>query len=371
MILSAPQKPGAFVRPAFSFIDLFAGIGGLRLPFDALGGHCAFTSEKDKFARETYRANFDCRYHAIGGDITQIPADAIPPHDLLLAGFPCQPFSMAGIGFKNQRGRKTGFGDRTQGTMFFEIVRMLARHRPQAFLLENVKNLLHHDRGKTFEIIRQTLADDLGYQVQWRTLNAKGLVPQSRNRLFIVGFRDACAFDFDALSIVYPDTLPILGDILEPEEDIGDAYTLRDGTYAYVQKRAALREARGYGFSTRYLGPEDTLPTLVASHGADRGFFIKQAGSNPRRLSPRECARAQGFPDSFKIPVSKTQAYRQFGNSVAVPLVMQIAKAMQPYLVDNLSTPVYNSNYDLANTHMPTSIIPAAFEKCSRCGTPA
>lgn len=364
---STLSGPGALLRPAFSFVDLFAGIGGFRLSLEAVGGRCAFTSEWDKFAQQTYRTNFDCGAHAIGGDITQIPADAIPPHDLLTAGFPCQPFSLAGIAHRNKVGRKHGFGDETQGTLFFDVARIIDHHRPRAFLLENVKNLLHHDQGRTFEVIRRTLAEELGYHVQWRVLNARGLVPQNRERLFIVGFRDPCSFDLDAFEITYPARPPVLRDIMEPA-DVVAPYTLRDGTYHYALKRAALREKRGYGFATRYLEPEDTLPTLVASHGADRGFFINQEGKNPRRLSPRECARAQGFPDSFVISVSKTQAYKQFGNSVAVPLVTQLARAMQPYLIEHHDNHLYSYKDDAPPISVPVPAYAPHGSECYWCG---
>lgn len=330
--------PGAAARPAFSFVDLFAGIGGLRLAFAQAGGACVFTSEWNRFARETYRANHDGWGHAIAGDIRAVPADAIPPHDVLLAGFPCQPFSLAGIGVRNQRGTGHGFADRTQGTLFFEIARIIAHHRPRAFLLENVKNLLHHDSGRTFAVIRATLAEELGYHVQWRVLNGQGLTPQRRRRAFIVGFRDQCDFDFEAFEIAYPRRSPKLGDILEPDDVIGDAFTISDRALAYVETRAATHAARGNGFRAQILGPNDILPAITTRNTTTEALFIDQAGRNPRRLTPRECARAMGFPDSFAIPVSKTQAYRQFGNSVVVPLVAQIARVMRPYIVEPAAT---------------------------------
>lgn len=359
--------PGAFLRPAFSFVDLFAGIGGFRLAFEAIGGRCTFTSEWDKFAQQTYRANFDCRDHAIGGDITQIPADAIPPHDLLTAGFPCQPFSAVGLGTKRHYGLKHGFADETQGTSFFDVARIIDHHRPRAFLLENVKNLLHHDGGRTFDVMRRTLADELGYYVQWRVLNAKGLVPQSRGRVFILGFRDPCDFDLNAFEITYPERPPVLGDIMEPDE-VTAAYSLSDRMDAYVRHRNTVHRERGNGFRTRYLGPDDTLPAIPARYTSTIEFFIEQAGRNPRRLSPRECARAQGFPDSFKIPVSKTQAYKQFGNTVAVPLVTQLAKAIQPCLVDQASNHLYTSKDDCPPLHVPMPIYAPHGGDCAWCG---
>lgn len=332
-MINSTDRSGAHQRPAFSFIDLFAGIGGMRLGFEFAGGRCIFTSEWDKFARQTYTANHDCTEHALAGDIAKVPEDAIPPHDVLLAGFPCQPFSRAGLGFKNKNNIKHGFADKTQGTLFFDVARIIAYHKPQAFLLENVKHLIHHDKGKTFQMILDVLKNDLGYHVQYRVLNAKGLVPQNRNRVYIIGFREKTGFDFDDFEIEYPDPLPVLGDILQPQKDIGDDFTLSDKMMAWVEHQAERNRLKGNGFKTRYLGRDDTIPTIIASYASDREFFIRQSGKNPRRLSPRECARAMGFPDSFTIPVSKTQAYRQFGNSVVVPLISQIAVYMSEFLV--------------------------------------
>lgn len=361
-------RPDAFLRPAFSFVDLFAGIGGMRLAFEQSGGRCIFTSEWNRFAQETYRANFDCRDHALAGDITKVPADAIPPHDVLLAGFPCQPFSLAGIGSKNKRGQKHGFADKTQGTLFFDIARIIAHHKPKAFLLENVKNLIHHDKGRTFNTIIETLENDLGYHVQWRVLNAKGVVPQSRNRVFIIGFREQTDFDFSQFEVVYPKATPVLGDILLPNKEVPSGMTLSDKGLAWVKRQAQRNLQKGNGFRTRYLGPTDTLPAILASYGADREFFIKQRGKNPRRLCPRECARAMGFPDSFQIVVSKTQAYRQFGNSVAVPLVAQIAKAMAPHvcLIENTQKSTYIGRHDWS--HSPDMPYPVPLPLVARDG---
>ncbi|MDD9901200.1 MAG: DNA (cytosine-5-)-methyltransferase [Alphaproteobacteria bacterium] len=343
---SPAKRPGAAARPAFSFIDLFAGIGGLRLGFEAAGGQCVFTSEWDRFARETYRANFDCSGHALAGDITQVPADAIPPHDVLLAGFPCQPFSLAGLGHKNKKGEKHGFADKTQGTLFFDIARIIAHHRPAAFFLENVRNLVHHDKGRTFKTIVDTLQKDLGYHVQYRVINAKGLVPQSRPRVYIMGFREDCGFRFDDFAPKLPSHLPILKDILLPTREIGPELTLSDKMMAWVERQAARNKSKGNGFRTRYLGPKDTIPALIASYGCDREFFIKQRRKNPRRLAARECARAMGFPDSFDIPVSRSQAYRQFGNSVVVPLIAQIARAMIPFIMEIAGKTAYIKRHD-------------------------
>ena len=347
------SRPGADLRPAFTIIDLFAGIGGMRMAFERSGGRCVFISERDRFAQETYRANFDCAGHALAGDIRAVPADAIPPHDVLLAGFPCQPFSLAGMGGKNGLGRPHGFSDRVQGTLFFDLARVIAHHRPKAFLLENVRHLLHHDQGRTFQAIIETLRDALGYRVQWRVLNAKDLLPQSRNRVFIAGFRSQTAFDLEQFSIAYPCQAPVIGDILQRRCDLPPSVTLSNKGLAWVERQAARHRERGNRFRTRYLGPRDTLPALLASYGADRAFFIRQRGRNPRRLAPRECARAMGFPDSFVIPVSRTQAYRQFGNSVAVPLVAQLAAAMAPAIraMTSEETPFYSWDHAYRRDH--------------------
>jgi len=343
------HKSGAKTRPAFTFIDLFAGIGGIggmRLGFEHAGGKCVFTSEWDKFAQQTYRSNFDCSNHALAGDISKIPADAIPPHDILIGGFPCQPFSLMGIGTKNKLGQKHGFEDKTQGTLFFDIARIIKHHQPKAFFLENVKNLLHHDKGKTFQTIINTLEKELGYNVQYRVINAKGLVPQSRNRVYIIGFKDKNNFDFSKFKIKYPKETPVLGDILIPQRDVPKEFTLSDTSLVAVKKQQERNIRNGNGFRTKYLGPKDTTPTLVAGYSSSRDFYIKQRGKNPRKITPKECARLMGFPDNFKIEVSNTQAWKQFGNSVAVPLIVQLAKVIKPFILASKEKHVYNFMYE-------------------------
>jgi len=336
----------------FRFIDLFAGIGGLRRGFEPLGGQCVFTSEWDRYSQLTYKANYACD-HEVAGDITKIPADAIPAHDLLLAGFPCQPFSIAGVSKKNALGRAHGFHCEAQGTLFFDVARIIEHHRPRAFLLENVKNLVNHDRGRTFKIIRQTLEDELGYKVQYRVIDARSWVPQHRERIFIAGFRETNEFDFDDLVIPDPLRGPKLGSILHPGDGsqpaerhytegekgrVSDRYVLSDHLWRYLQAYAEKHRARGNGFGFGLAGKDDVARTLSARYHKDGSeILIKRGRGNPRRLTPRECARLMGFdaPDGngFRIPVSDTQAYRQFGNAVVVPVVRAVAEHMRPYLL--------------------------------------
>ena len=307
-------------RPDFTFIDLFAGIGGMRLAFEAVGGRCVFSSEWDKNAQLTYYANFAEMPH---GDIRRIAADKIPPHDVLLAGFPCQSFSIAGVSKKKSLGRPHGFQDRTQGTLFFEIKRILADRKPRAFLLENVKNLKSHDRGRTYDLIYETLADDLGYDVHTEILDARTLVPQHRERVFIAGFDKPTPFEFPRLE----DRKPRLQDILE--KNVHKKYTLSDHLWKYLQEYAEKHRALGNGFGYSVAELNGVTRTLSARYYKDGSeILIPQRGRNPRRLTPRECARLMGFPDGFKIPVSDTQAYKQFGNSVVVPVVERIASEM-------------------------------------------
>jgi len=338
---------------SFRFIDLFAGIGGLRRGFEDLRGRCVFTSEWDKYSQQTYLANFACE-HDVVGDITKVPVEDIPAHDLLLAGFPCQPFSIAGVSKKNALNRPHGFADETQGTLFFNVAQIIRHHRPRAFLLENVKNLVNHDRGRTFEVIHRTLTAELGYQVHWKVINSKSFVPQQRERIFIVGFRDANDFTFDDLDLPNPLDGPRLGTILHPEDgteeidtpytrgNIGSVaakYTLTDHLWDYLQRYAAKHRLAGNGFGFGLVGPGDVARTLSARYYKDGSeILIAQPGRNPRRLTPRECARLMGFDDpngrKFIIPVSDTQAYKQFGNSVVVPVVRAVAEHMLPWLVD-------------------------------------
>lgn len=343
----------------FTFIDLFAGIGGLRRGFDAAGGKCVFTCEWDKYSQQTYRANYPNDEHEIFADIRTLREEDIPTHDVLLAGFPCQPFSIAGVSKKNALNRPHGFACETQGTLFFDIQRILAYHRPKAFLLENVKNLVNHDKGNTFRIIRDVLENQLGYQVHYKILDAKSWLPQHRERIFIVGFREECGFSFDDLAIPDPLNGPRLKSVLHPENgdeapekpytdgnigSVSEKYALSDKLWKYLQSYAEKHRAKGNGFGFGLFGPDNVARTLSARYYKDGSEILisRGAGRNPRRLTPRECARLMGFDapgkSEFIIPVSDTQAYRQFGNSVAVPAVEAVASLMRPHIVD--STPV-------------------------------
>ena len=327
------------------FVDLFAGIGGMRKGFEPHGS-CVYSCEWDRFARETYAANFELD-HQIGGDIRSISAAEVPSHDLLLAGFPCQPFSLAGVSKKNSLGMPHGFADKTQGTLFFDIVRILHHHRPAAFLLENVKNLASHDGGRTMDLIRLTLEHDLGYVVSIRVMDAKPFLPQHRQRVFLAGFREHSGFSLDSIDI--PEGAgPTLDTVLHPEDgsehpephytrgplaEVPPRYTLSSHLWTYLQEYAEKHRRRGNGFGYGLVGRSDTARTLSARYFKDGSeILVAQQGRNPRRLTPRECSRLMGFGDDFAIPVSDTQAYRQFGNAVAVPVVSAIAKAMSPHL---------------------------------------
>jgi DNA (cytosine-5)-methyltransferase 1 len=300
------------------FIDLFAGIGGIRIAFEKAGGECVFSSEWNKFAQQTYEKNFG---EVPLGDIRQIAAADIPDFDLLCAGFPCQPFSIAGVSKKQSLNKPHGFEDETQGTLFYEILRILKEKKPAAFFLENVKNLERHDKGKTFTVIRDSLTD-AGYSFTYRVINAKSLVPQNRERIFMVGFLDPeIGFTFPEI----PDLKPRIQDILE--EDVPEKYTLTDHLWEYLQNHAEKHRLKGNGFGFGLVDVNNHCRTLSARYYKDGSeILIPQEGKNPRRLTPRECARLQGYPESFAIPVSDTQAYKQFGNSVAVPLVKILAK---------------------------------------------
>ena len=339
----------------FSFIDLFAGIGGLRLGFEAIGGNCVFTSEWDRFCQLTYHANFGAD-KLIAGDITKIPVEAIPPHDMLLAGFPCQPFSIAGVSKKNALQRPHGFRCESQGTLFFDVARVIAHHRPPFFLLENVKNLLNHDRGRTFRVIRDTLELDLGYQLHSKVINARSWVPQHRERIFLVGFRDKTDFVFDDLPVPDSSERPRLASILHPEDGsetaeegytegplakVAPRYTLSEHLWTYLQKYAEKHRRKGNGFGFGLVGPSDIARTLSARYYKDGSeILVRQQGRQPRRLTPRECARLMGFDrpgaSRFRIPVSDTQAYRQFGNAVAVPVALAVARHMAPEMASAL-----------------------------------
>lgn len=342
--------------PAFRFIDLFAGIGGLRRGFDAVGGQCVFTCEWDKYAQETYDANYDDGPdHIKAGDIRDVDPRDIPDHDLLLAGFPCQPFSIAGISKKRAIGQPTGFRCETQGTLFFEVARIIEYHRPRAFVLENVKNLLNHDRGRTFARIRSTLEEELRYCVRRRVIDAKRFVPQHRERIFIVGFRREEGVDVALDEMALPDPLwgPRLGTILHPEDGsegrdghytdergkVNDRYVLTTHLWDYLRDYAEKHRERGNGFGFGLVGPDDVARTLSARYYKDGSEILidRGEGENPRRLTPRECARLMGFDapgrSDFVIPVSDTQAYKQFGNAVVAPVAEAVARHIVPHLV--------------------------------------
>jgi DNA (cytosine-5)-methyltransferase 1 len=321
------------------FIDLFAGIGGTRLALESAGGSCVFTSEWDKFAKLTYEANFGTS-GKFAGDITEIDADEIPRHDILIGGFPCQPFSLAGVSKKNSLGKAHGFSCPIQGNLFFDVARIIQAKKPQLVILENVKNLVSHDSGRTFEIIQKTLQEDLGYSMSFKVLDARSVVPQHRERIIIVAKKKGAAFSFENVKL--PESAPKLHSILHPEDGsekdnpyiqkgtgkVLDKYTLSDKLWEYLQAYSQKHKELGNGFGYGLVGPEDTARTLSARYHKDGSeILIRQSRRNPRRLTPREAARLMGFPERFKIVVSDTQAYRQFGNSVAVPLISKVAKA--------------------------------------------
>jgi DNA (cytosine-5)-methyltransferase 1 len=329
------------VRPLFRFVDLFAGIGGLRIGFDAIGGRCVFTSEWDRFAQATYKANFPDpdAHHVFAGDIREFTKDAqaldrIPAHDVLLAGFPCQPFSIAGVSKKNALGRPHGFLCDTQGTLFFDVAQIIGHHQPKAFLLENVKNLENHDGRRTFRTIMNVLENELGYSVSTRVISSEPWVPQRRQRIMMVGFRERVPFHFSDMKIPAGPG-PVLGDILE--EDVPEKYVLTEHLWRYLQNYRDKHSARGNGFGCSVFGPGDVTRTLSARYFKDGSEVLvdRGPGQRPRRLTPRECARLMGFERDgreWRIPVSDTQAYRQFGNAVVVPVVAAVAKAMEPHI---------------------------------------
>jgi DNA (cytosine-5)-methyltransferase 1 len=332
---------------SFTFIDLFAGIGGIRMGFEAAGGRCIFTSEWNPWARQTYITNFG-HDDAFAGDITQQSTDDIPDHDVLLAGFPCQPFSIAGVSKKNALGRPHGFECTTQGTLFFDVARIIAAKRPKAFLLENVKNLLSHDHGNTFRVILHTLQRDLGYSVSFKVIDAAAFVPQHRERILIAGFREETGFSFETLEL--PDRGPLMRSVLHTENGgelaeerfttgslakVHAKYVLTNKLWAYLRAYAAKHKAAGNGFGFGLVDGDSVSRTLSARYYKDGSEILVNRGKrkNPRRLTPRECARLMGFPDSFKIDVSDTQAYKQFGNSVVVPVIRAVAHHMRPQIL--------------------------------------
>ena len=349
-LLKCPEGRMFFGGSHFRFIDLFAGIGGIRMGFEAHGGECVFTSEWNNFSKKTYIENYGDN-HPFIGDIVPFPAEDVPDHDILLGGFPCQPFSIAGVSKKNSLGRPHGFECATQGTLFFDVARIIAKKRPKAFLLENVKNLLSHDKGNTFEVILQTLRDELQYDVHYKIIDGQHFTPQHRERIIIVGFREKTDFSWDDLQL--PANGPRLASILhkhdgsEPllpwDEDrffdhdqkvVQPKYTLTPNLWAYLQAYAEKHRAAGNGFGFGMVYPDSVTRTLSARYYKDGSeILIWQGNDNrPRRLTPRECARLMGFPDTFRIPVSDTQAYRQFGNSVVMPVMQEVARVMIPHV---------------------------------------
>ena len=316
----APEKP------KFTFIDLFAGIGGFRIAMQAQGGKCVFSSEWNSHAQQTYFANFG---EMPFGDITkEVTKKYIPKKfDILCAGFPCQPFSIAGVSKKKSLGRETGFKDKTQGTLFFDVADIISQHRPKAFFLENVKNLTSHDKGNTFRVIRETL-EELDYSIHYQVMDGQTYVPQHRERIMIVGFdmnvfKGKEQFEFPEQ---HPSTRTVK-EILDP--NIDDKYTLSDKLWNYLQNYAEKHKAKGNGFGYGLVDLNGITRTLSARYYKDGSeILIPQSdGKNPRRLSPRECARLMGYPDDFIInAVSDVQAYRQCGNSVVVPLITAVSK---------------------------------------------
>ena len=349
-LLESSRRLDELDSPPFRFIDLFAGIGGIRIGFEAAGGHCVFTSEWNDWSKKTYLENFEVRHQFIG-DITKFEAGDIPEHDILLAGFPCQPFSIAGVSKKNALGHPHGFECVTQGTLFFDVARIIAEKRPKAFLLENVKNLLSHDKGNTFRVILNTLKEELGYEVHFRVIDGQHFTPQHRERIIIVGFSGKTDFTWEDLRL--PTEGPKLYSVLhrtdgsEPllewdgdrffnhdAQTVQSKYTLTPNLWTYLQNYADKHKAAGNGFGFGMAYNDSVTRTLSARYHKDGSEILVSQGNNrrPRRLTPRECARLMGYPDTFRIPVSDTQAYRQFGNSVVVPVMIEVARIMLPHL---------------------------------------
>ncbi len=324
-----PPRPSIQNGVPFKFIDLFAGIGGFRIGLEAVGGTCVFSCEWDRWAQRTYQAWFG---ETPAGDIRKVDPASIPLHDVLAAGFPCQPFSIAGVSKKKSLGREHGFKDRAQGTLFFEIIRILEVRRPPVLILENVKNLLSHDRGRTWEVIKGAL-ENLDYKVVPSILDAAGWVPQHRERVFLVGF-DKRVFGPEPPyepPVAPREPRPTLASILEPNPD--PRYTLSDHLWKYLQAYARKHRDLGHGFGFGLADPGGITRTLSARYYKDGSeILIPQTGKNPRRLTPREAARLMGFPENHRIVVSDTQAYKQFGNSVSPPVVSAVAKAIVPVL---------------------------------------
>lgn len=398
-----PERPAHYNNPNFRFIDLFAGIGGIRKGFEEVGGKCVFTSEWNKFAVRTYKANHysDPQDHVFNEDIREVTlsdkeniaeemADqhirqTIPQYDVLLAGFPCQPFSLAGVSKKNSLGRSHGFEDEAQGTLFFDVCRIIRATQPKAFLLENVKNLKSHDKGNTFKVILNAL-DELGYDVSDQDYQGIGskdprivdggrFLPQHRERIALVGFRRDLGLTqrLSLNAIQFPRTKPTLADLLENlDEERESKYTLTPRLWEYLYEYSKKHKAKGNGFGYGLVNPDNpnavcrTLSARYHKDGSeiliDRGWDQELGEQNfwdegnqirrPRRLTPRECARLMGFdrPDGhgFVIPVSDTQAYKQFGNSVVVPVFSAIASLMAPLIEEAIQLTNDNEQNEVA-----------------------
>ena len=322
-------------NPKFTFVDLFAGMGGFRLAMQAQGGKCVFSSEWNAYSQKTYFANFG---EMPFGDITkELTKSYIPEKfDVLCAGFPCQPFSIAGVSKKKSLGRETGFKDKTQGTLFFDVADIISRHRPKAFYLENVKNLTSHDKGNTFRIIRETL-EELNYSIHYQVMDGQTYVPQHRERIMIVGF-DKNRYHGEE-KFEFPEqheATRAIKEILDP--DIDPKYTLSDKLWAYLQNYAEKHRAKGNGFGYGLVDLNGISRTLSARYYKDGSEILipQEGGKNPRRLSPRECARLMGYPDKYRIDrVSDVQAYRQCGNSVIVPLITAVSEKIINTMEEN------------------------------------
>jgi DNA (cytosine-5)-methyltransferase 1 len=402
MVSMLPTPKSNDLKPSFRFIDLFAGIGGIRKGFEAIGGECVFTSEWNKYAVRTYKANHFCDplKHRFNEDIREVTLSSdlnideetaykhidqqVPDHEVLLAGFPCQPFSLAGVSKKNSLGRKHGFECDAQGTLFFDVARILAAKKPAAFLLENVKNLKGHDKGKTFRVICETL-DELGYDVadvnapkgqDPKVIDARHFIPQHRERIVLVGFRRDLnvqeGFTLRDIEELYPKERPSFGDILD--EKVDDKYILTPKLWEYLYKYAQKHREKGNGFGFGLTRPNDVARTLSARYHkdgseilVDRGFddamdFYGEHNQKhrPRRLTPQECARLMGFDkpgeSNFVIPVSDTQAYRQFGNSVVVPVFEAVAKLMKPRILAATKIQSIKSEEDNKQYEIPLAL---------------
>jgi len=316
------------VEPAFTFIDLFAGMGGFRIAMQKQGGRCVFSSEWNKYAQKTYFANFG-EYPF--GDITKEETKKYIPDnfDILCAGFPCQPFSLAGVSKKKSLGRETGFLDKAQGTLFFDVAEIIRDKRPKAFFLENVKNLISHDKGKTFKVIKGTL-EELGYSLHYKVIDGKGYVPQHRERIMIIGFDNERFKGKEEFRFPEPpaENSASLAEILQV--DVPEKYTLSDKLWNYLRSYAEKHKSLGNGFGYGLADVNGTSRTLSARYYKDGAeILIPQSGRNPRRLTPRECARLMGYVDDYIIDVvSEVQCYRQCGNSVVVPLITAVSEQL-------------------------------------------